>query len=339
MMERITHEQIEQMFPRDVFERGRTYYKEERVHGLSFHKHERAWFAEVHGSEPYYVEVGMKKLAESKVRLYCECPAYHTYRTCKHLVAVLLAVADREQNEALSPEWTERFLRDVVQHVHVPTTTPIFEKMPMQVEYILRLDQRDKVWLQCKTGVSHRYVIHRMREFLDDILAEEAYYFTKKFTYDPEKHFFSQEDMEVFTLIHDIITTGDMFTDRYYDAANAYDRREVLIPPVFLKDLLHKIASRNVSIETESETYTSVKTIAKKLPAAFQVTEKNETTYTLSITRKKDERYLQDYKVVFTSGTFYFPSNEQLQLYEQIKDLPTDATIPITKKQASTFFS
>lgn len=339
MMERITHEQIEQMFPRDVFERGRTYYKEERVHGLSFHKHERAWFAEVHGSEPYYVEVGMKKLAESKVRLYCECPAYHTYRTCKHLVAVLLAVADREQNEALSPEWTERFLRDVVQHVHVPTTTPIFEKMPMQVEYILRLDQRDKVWLQCKTGVSHRYVIHRMREFLDDILAEEAYYFTKKFTYDPEKHFFSQEDMEVFTLIHDIITTGDMFTDRYYDAANAYDRREVLIPPVLFKNLLRKIKTRHVTVETESEAYSSIHIVDKELPTELAVQETDETAYTLSITKREDERYLQAYKVIFAHGTFYFPENAQLQFYEQISALPTETNVPITKEQAMPFFS
>ena len=178
-MQIITHEQIEQMFSREVFQRGFTYYKDGRVHGLSFHKHERAWFAEVHGSEPYYVEVGMKKLAEGKVRLYCECPAYYTYRSCKHLVAVMLAAADKQHETALSPEWTERFFQDIVQHVHIPTATSLFQKEPMQVEYIIRIDYMDKVWLQCRTGISHRYVIHRIREFLDDVLAEEAYIFTK----------------------------------------------------------------------------------------------------------------------------------------------------------------
>lgn len=338
-MQQITYRQIEQMFPRDIFEVGQKLYELERVQGLSFHKHERAWFAEVYEKEPYYVEIGMEKLAAGKLQLYCECPKYQMYRKCQHLVALLLKVADEKQMNVVEPEWADRFFQEVLQQAPAQEERFVFDKLPMQVEYIVRIDHNRKVWLQCKTGITHRYVIYHMRDFLHAVLNDEPFRFTKKFTYEPDKHFFVEEDHAIFIQLAEIIRTGDLFTDRYYDTQQAYDRREILIPPLLLQSLLKKLQTHNVTVTTDAKTYDRIEQIKEKLPARFRINYTDELRYTLSLQKESDEHFLREYDTIFANGTFYFPTEQQLKLYEQIHSLPFETDIPIQNEQVSTFFS
>src|SRR5699024_12834526 len=75
-------------------ERRLTYNNRGRVHGLSFYKQKEVWFAEVSGTQDYYVEVDLSEMQVGRVKTYCECPAFEMYDTCKHLAAMMLQISD-----------------------------------------------------------------------------------------------------------------------------------------------------------------------------------------------------------------------------------------------------
>src|SRR5690625_1098606 len=83
---------IQSIFMPHIYRRGLAYFKEDRVNGLSYNRNNQSWFAYVQGTESYYVDVNLDGLAEGKLKSYCECPAFTTYHSCKHIVAVLLSI-------------------------------------------------------------------------------------------------------------------------------------------------------------------------------------------------------------------------------------------------------
>src|SRR5699024_12563022 len=126
------------------------------------------------------------------------------------------------------------FIELIIQNNKRDTLT-VIEKIPMHVEYIITFDYDNIVYLQFKTGISHRYVVQNVRELLDHVVSDSGYYFTKKFSYDPEIHYFLQQDIEIFSLLANIIQTGDFFSVRTYNTNQDYDRREIPIPPLMLR--------------------------------------------------------------------------------------------------------
>ncbi|MFD2611233.1 SWIM zinc finger family protein [Paenibacillus gansuensis] len=76
------------MFDDLTLKRGYQYYKQGRAELIKM-AGEKTVKAEVKGSEPYLVSVDLADLGQS----YCECPVP---RGCKHMVAVLLAIAEEQ---------------------------------------------------------------------------------------------------------------------------------------------------------------------------------------------------------------------------------------------------
>src|SRR5699024_3895886 len=130
-------------------------------HGLSYNRQKQEWFAEVQGTELYYVDIGLDELHKGKIKTYCECPAFDTYQSCKHLVAILLEIADQKQVQTTSQSTTQ-FIEGLLS---IEQPSVFTEKLPMQVEYYLILD-RGKIWIEIKTGIEHCYVVHQVRDFL-----------------------------------------------------------------------------------------------------------------------------------------------------------------------------
>src|SRR5699024_3892458 len=98
----LTRTMIEKLFQVHIYERGLVYYSRNRVHGLSLNKQTDKWFAEVSGTQDYYVEVHLRTMKEGSIKAYCECPAFEMYNSCKHLVAVMLEVADKATEPIIS---------------------------------------------------------------------------------------------------------------------------------------------------------------------------------------------------------------------------------------------
>ncbi|MEI3604331.1 DEAD/DEAH box helicase [Pseudogracilibacillus sp. SE30717A] len=339
-MKTISRNQVQRLFSAHIYEQGLIYYKKKRVLGLSYNKHSEAWFAEVEGSELYYVEVDLTKLNEGRIRTYCECPAFNTHHSCKHLAAVMLEIANQRSIRDWNTQDTHEFIEGILLGESQPTTEKILDKTPMKVEYYLKLDQTNKIWLELKTGIDHCYVIRSVREFLQHVLQHEEHYFTKNFSYDPDSYYFLKQDMDILETLQEFIQTGDLFTDRSYDVENAYDRREFLIPPMSFFQLLEKIKERNLLVEIGNQYYQEIEIKKNEFPVSFSVNQDKDKQLLLKMNGVEGIKYFPEYNFVFQEGVFYFPTDSQLNVMRQIRRLGIrNHELPISHENADTFFS
>src|SRR5699024_1830796 len=141
-------------------------------------------------------------------------------KTCKHIAALMIAVANEKRTHHIAAEQADAFFSGVLGHKRL-SITPLGAKIPMKVEYLLHIDRWRNVRLECKTGISHRYVIRNLREFVGDVLRGDPYFFTHKFTYEPTLHQFEEADLEVLGILQTISETMDVYTDHHFDIASA----------------------------------------------------------------------------------------------------------------------
>src|SRR5699024_5888596 len=119
------------------------------------------WNATVQGTDPYFVELDINKFEnENENYGYCECPAFHAYGYCKHIVAALLDVADRLKltSNDFKYEVSDQFIR-----VHVTSDDNLITIMSNQtaVNIVIALtwDVADKIYNELKVGVNRLYVV------------------------------------------------------------------------------------------------------------------------------------------------------------------------------------
>lgn len=331
--------QVEKLFTPEVYQRGLRYYNTDRVGELQYDWHHDLWFGQVRGTEDYFVQVDFSKIEQGKIFPHCDCPAFATYGTCKHLAAVLLTVANEIPPTQGTFQMTSNFLDELTKQP-LEEFNVLSDKSPLQVEYILKIDYMSQVWLEWKTGVGHRYVVQNTREFLDHVLDGEAHTFTKKFTYSPEEHYFLEQDLEIFKLLASFIATGDAFTDNGFYSSKSYDKRSLLIPPIGFKQLITLLQDRKVLLEVGNQTYESFNVEEKTLPYQFSLDQEDEGKFLLKIAGQQKAQFLRDYQAIFKEGTFYFPEREQLSMVEKIQLRgKQDMTLPITGDNTDRFFS
>ena len=339
-MKKINQHVIEKLFPSHIYARGLNYYHGGRVHGLSYNRQKEIWFAEVRGTDNYYVEVDLSEMNNGRIQTYCDCPAFDMYESCKHLVAVMLQFAEETNLPHHTEATTSAFIEGIISGVQ---TSPniMSDKIPMQIQYVITFERTNKIWLELKTGIDHCYVVRSIRDLLDHVLDDEPYFFTQKFTYDPDDHFYLQQDMDILELLQSFISTGDIYTDRSYFSENAYDKRRLLIPPLSFSLLLSKLIERDVTVESSNGVYTEIKMVHDESPFHYTVTHNEEKQLVLKMDGIQSATYFEDYQMVFMEGVFYFPTRSQQQTLQQVKQIGMGQNheLPITTATADRFFS
>lgn len=341
-MKILNRESIRKLFPHHIYERGLRYYQEDRVMGLSYNMAKQSWYAEVQGTEVYYVDVQLDEIEQGKIKPYCECPAFEVYHSCKHLAAVLLEIVEEEtssKDDALDQYVTKRYFEDIIA-LQESTGDVFTEKFPMKVEYGILLHHMDKISLEIKTGVERTYVVRNVREFLDTVLENEPHFFTKKFTYDPQEHYFLQQDLDVLYELQSYILAGDLYTDRSFYDRSTYDKRELLVPPLSFPTLLEKLMDRDLTVTVDKEIFKQIEVKKATSPIEFTVTHNDTDELVLQITGVEGTQFFKNYQLLFQGGVFYFPTREQLKVMDQTKRFGMlDQQLPIAKDVADTFFS
>src|SRR5699024_10153297 len=136
--------------------------------------------ANVHGSEVYFVEVNLTNLSKGSIRAYCDCPAFHTYDTSKHVVAVLLSIANKtiEDQKFVGTKLTERFM-DTMTATYHKELEGIHEKTPLHVEYYCKWSEERNLYIELKAGENRCFVVRDAYQFLKNVLEGNEHYFTK----------------------------------------------------------------------------------------------------------------------------------------------------------------
>ncbi|WP_067727979.1 DEAD/DEAH box helicase [Oceanobacillus damuensis] len=348
-MKKISDINIQKLFPAIVYRRGMDYYKQNKVSDLLYDINYLVWTATVHGSEDYFVEINMKDFDRGSIETYCDCPAFETFGSCKHIAATLISIVNMEStapNAAVKPNYqlTNSFIQALSQVPQQNGTSNILtDKIPMHVEYYCRWSFDKKLQLEIRTGEKHCYVVKDALEFLSDVLLGRDHYFTKKFTYNPETHYFLQKDYEIFEMLFDIKQNEKIYqsySSTFTLEGNSGDKRYLTIPPLAAKELIEKLSERDFTVETKNKSFQNVMIAEDSLPFNFSVTKNERNDLMLKIGDAEGATYFQLYEMLFHQGIFYYPAKEQVRILEEISRFGmNDLELPISKAQADTFLS
>src|SRR5699024_4287497 len=121
-------------------------------------------------------------------------------------------------------------------------------KTPMQVEYICTIDHSKTFKIELKTGVDHCYVIRDVQAFLANVLSNEGYYFTKKFSYDPDFQYFIKSDLKIFEILYSMLTNEEVYAAEHDYYTSSTKKRTITIAPLIAHDLLNMLTERDCTI-------------------------------------------------------------------------------------------
>ena len=339
---------IQKLFPSVIYRRGLDYYRKGKVSDLLYDINHHVWTATVHGTENYFVEINMKDFDKGSIDTFCDCPAFDTFGSCKHIAAVLMGIVNKESGRSkdldnYNYQVTNRFinaLSSIQQSDYINEILP--DKAPMHVEYHCKWNYEKNVMIELKTGVKRCYVVKDALEFLENVLKGNEHYFTKTFTFNPETHYFLQQDLAIFEMLYSILKNEQIYNSYmyYHYQGNANTKRYIVIPPLIVQELFEKLAERDFTVETRGGSYSHVKIEKDTLPFTFSITKNDRNDLMLKMEEKMNITYLQQYEMLFYQGVFYFPEKDQIPIVKEINNFSmNDLQLPITKNQADIFLS
>lgn len=339
---------IQNMFPSIIYKRGLAYYKNDLVSDLVYDLNYDVWTATVHGTEDYFVEINMTGFTSGSIKAYCDCPAFHTYGSCKHIVAVLISIANKSTGDSpgfvnYDYQTTNRFINAITSTQQSPKTAEILpQKAPMYVEYYLKWSYDRNLLIELKAGEKRCFVVKDAHDFLENVLQGHEYFFTKTFTYSPDTHYFLQQDLDVFELLYSILRNEQIYNGYtfYHYQAKLNDKRSIVVPPLLAQKLLEQLVERDFTVDTGEQSFKHVDIVKDSLPFHFALTKNDREDLLLEMSDVSKGVYFKPYQILFSQGTFYFPTKEQIPVLEQIDQLGMDDhQLPITKNQADVFLS
>lgn len=158
-------------------------------------------------SANHYYFVNIILNSDSSINTYCSCPKYDRDESCKHVAACLSYYAkfffpERTDDEKLS------FSKEILS-IFLEKANQRHIKEEVKLEYGFELRSHyfgTNIVLHMKIGTEKKYSLnHKIKNFLEAYQNNKLYKFGKEFTYDPEKHFFSERTMSVLNLLGSMI--------------------------------------------------------------------------------------------------------------------------------------
>ncbi|MEN2767166.1 DEAD/DEAH box helicase [Ornithinibacillus xuwenensis] len=347
-MKKLSDINIQKLFPPLIYKRGLEYYNNGSVTDLAYDINYNVWTATVHGTEDYFVEINMKDFEKGTVDTYCDCAAFDAYGSCKHIVATLIGIVEKDtpQIEKFANydyEMTSRFIR-ALSNVEQPAEIDeiMGQKKTLHVEYIMKWSYDKNLLIELKAGESRDYVVKDVHQFLRDVLQGNEHFFTKMFSYSPSQHNLLPQDKEIFEILGSIIKNEKIYDGYhfYHYRGNVSDKRSIIIPPLVIEPLLEKLLERDFVVEADSRSYSSPSIEKGSLPFHFALNKNEREDLLLTMHEIEDSVYFKNYELVFYNGVFYFPLKEQIPIIELVSQFgKVDQQLPISKKQADAFLS
>ncbi|MDP5275005.1 DEAD/DEAH box helicase [Chengkuizengella axinellae] len=331
-----------------VFNRGYSYWKNGYVKKLNFIIRESLCEAIVEGTHKYNVRIQMDENSRD-LHVQCECPAHEGfYQYCKHIIATLLKINELESSGQLLKHYEQKRIgaqTDIIpsipkkDQVTTDRMIQLFEKYHikneqqnqserelLRVEYtcniIDSIDSGHLLALEMKVGFNHLYIIRNMEEFLSCVSHNNPHIFTKKFTYDPSEFRFSDEDLEIMSILEEILGNEQFYGEvsAYSYAINASNRdRYLRIPPHRSDQLLSKLVNRNTNVENGWDKYVEIK-LEDEVPSFdFQLDRFHTSDFLLKLNGFDSAVFLESYGYVFQDGTFYRVTKTQFQMLLDLK--------------------
>ncbi|MFG6148023.1 SNF2 helicase associated domain-containing protein [Halobacillus sp. B23F22_1] len=325
---------IKKITGQTFYTRGEQYFKQGKVYGLTHNSAIRSWRAVVTGTHDYEVRVFFFEDEDLEAR--CECPAYETYYSCKHIAAVLCAIRERaiiESSPKLKEEKDDNSAPNVDTQIDRVFAMRLFEtfrdrqenryndshKTTLNVQYYVHVQSwlgSKSLGIEIKLGEGYAYVIKDIRELLQHIQQEKPYQISKKFTYDPAEHTFEEIDKKIIdNLYHSY--EQELFYDRHWSAG---EQRILTLPPSLTASLLRDLQTRFCEVIERGQSKGQLEMKEAFPNLNFYVSEERG-RYHLHMNQLKQYEYLKDYHLLHEEGIFYPISPDKEEVIQTLHAL------------------
>lgn len=341
-MDTIHKLKVSKMFPAEVYEKGKSLVSDDRVSDLLYDMNNQLWTANVEDQTLHFVELNIGKLKEGSLIAYCDCPAFASYDSCEHIVAVLLKVQNRPTpSRELSFDETNRLIQSVMMKEY-EEFDHFSERIPLKFEYYISWDYDKDLLLEIRVGEDRTFIVRNLYEFIKNVLANKEHYFTKTFSFDPERHYILKQDLAILETLYSILENEKMF---YTNHMLDYDRmrgskRNLTLPYFYGRDLLSSLVERNLFVDAEGAFYDQVKIVKDRQPFNFTLSKGEEDLLLVNLQEISKGSFLPLYNLLFIDGSFYLPGKEEKPLIEEIDRIGMENfQLPISPKQKEVFIS
>ena len=344
--------EIKKSFSEQFYRRGDAYFNHGHIRHLYYQKEENRWYGKVVGSDAYAVRIVIE---ENDLRYDCECLAFSQYGECKHVVACLLEIERRQNNDNHVPlQNMKKKRQQKMVNYFINSFSNFYQsegynqehikKQELQVEFIVKASSN--LWtIEVKIGVKRTYVVKNLKQFLKAVEYQHNYYFTDKFTYEPMEQVFNQEDLALIQLLIDVSKNEEAYFNPYY--AYRKDERVVMIPPMVVDLFLSNLLKTSYTFESDDQTYTQIDIIENKVPFDFKLDKGMENEFHLDITEIAQMELFDLYQYVLKGNYLYKVTTEQQNILNELSSgiLNVDPTFPeqqfidISGEQMESFLS
>lgn len=251
-----------------TYRNGHAYYIKNAVLSLDRLEDSLTYTAQVEGQHVYKVLVGFDQ-SGSLGHTHCDCKAHAKYPGfCKHIVAVLLELLERQPKSATgmrSRQDPGRLAREMLALLDGEAA----EQGPeLKLEITLHWRRGDFA-LSMKLGQDRLYVLKDFREFFAAINSGQPLYFGKQFTYEPQRHRFSAQDQALVGLLRDVYSLDEHRARGSYDRTRLAVNKEVTMPEAMLAKVMTLLEGRKFNLEAGHRYLTDVELTQADLPLNF----------------------------------------------------------------------
>lgn len=240
-----------------------------------------------------YNEVFFLEKRGESVAAKCSCRDFLINNTCKHIVACMLKYPEVIIPKPVNPVDVSK---DILSSFIEKET-----KKQLEIKQALKLDveldlSSEVATFKLKIGHTKTYVLNTLNKFNDFINAfnnNQKYKFGINFTYDPDKYYFNERDLELIKFFNGYKRNNQYYYSSKNDIFELSERD--------LMFLLDKFQNREFTITNCG----IVKQIRKELPTDFNLDYKDK-MYHLNILKYDDYKIVDEYcKYVVYEKTLY----------------------------------
>ena len=216
-------------------------------------------------SSHYYYDVSIIVNKNQVTSFYCECEQFKNYHTCKHVAACLIYKSDVILGNGFDRTDISNNILELFQS---DNSFGIKERVEVDIE----LDFNKVVpTFKLMVGTSKKYSITReskFESFMSSLLNNEDYEFGVSFSYDPSRHYISDDDMDILNYLFGYIKNRSHYYR--YNPFELSDRE--------LYSLFDRLVNHDFSIVG----FGLVHGVSKGIPTKFSLSVDND-VYRLSI--------------------------------------------------------
>ncbi|ADH98478.1 DEAD/DEAH box helicase [Salisediminibacterium selenitireducens] len=217
----------------------------------------------------------------------------------------------------------------LIQHVsgimqeplQLPVSAHVQEPEPLTLESLIFLipeasTQLTSIAMELKAGTDRLYKVKDIREFLSAFKHGREYFFTKNFSYQPERHLVSDRHSDLLTRLWEIAEN-----ESYFDTSTRYyiRKKQLNIPPAYVSEVLQMVEADGAM--TYDETGSSLYELEKaggQLPLSFSVV-REDGVLRLNASSVLDVSLISDCRHLYHQGDLYELTERQFSILQTIR--------------------